>query len=97
MVAAVRPAPARLSRRSTTVPITVAPSAFAHWHRIRPTPPAARERGSSLPLHPWNAQQHAHGHALGIIAAGLSNEISSGSLTNVGVDQRLLGIAPTAA
>jgi len=24
-----------------TVPITVAPSAFAHWHRMRPTPPAA--------------------------------------------------------
>ena len=24
-----------------TVPIMVTPSAFAHWHAIRPTPPAA--------------------------------------------------------
>ena len=24
-----------------TVPITTAPNAFAHWHKIRPIPPAA--------------------------------------------------------
>ena len=39
--AAVRLARARPSSSDPTVPIIVTPSARAHWHAMRPTPPAA--------------------------------------------------------
>ena len=86
-------APSPLSSRST-VPMTVARSAFAHWHMISPTPPAAAWTKCIAGLHVVNRpQQHPDCHALKHHRGRLSNEISSGSFTSRCVDQPLFRIA----
>jgi hypothetical protein len=56
-----------------TAPMTVAPNAAAHWHMIRPTPPAAawirmvRQRAAAS----TEPDQHVHGHALQQHCSGL--------------------------
>ena len=56
-----------------TVPITVAPRCFAHWQRIRPTPPAAAWMSTVLPFSTLKvrSQQILRRHALEHHAGGL--------------------------
>ena len=70
------------------VPISFRPSAFAHWQAIRPTPPAAacqtmKSPGSSASCARTRLSRYCVVRPFSIIAAPVSNEIASGSLTTV--------------
>ena len=67
-----------------TTPITVAPRCLAHWHMIRPTPPAAACTRMVCPGSTrWvRRSRYCAVRPCSIIAAPVMKSIASGSATN---------------
>ena len=71
-----------------TVPITVTPSALAHWQAIRPTPPAAAWNSTWSPAcRPSTGSvffsRYCAVRPFSIMPAAVSKSIASGSCTTV--------------